>query len=335
MDRREELDRFKRINLSLVAAEFGFELDRKKSTKQSVLMRRGSEKIVISRHQQHYVFFSVHCAASGTVIDFLQQLAEPGCSLGRVRQVLRPFIGRPPLEIVATREFRGNYQRDIGTADYDQAAVHRRYQRYEVVGVGDSYLEPERGIPAWVLSSPRVLGRLRRSSGGAILFPHWDDLTAIDDATIPVSGYEIKHRGVSMFSKGGRKGLWMSGQLPGDDSVALVESGLDGLSLLALRPAARMTVCSVGGQIGGGQVAMIERFLREMRPGAQVLAAFDQDEAGTQITERLRSIFAGVGRGDLVFREDRPSGAGQDWNDLLRPTKKPAAARLRDSFQVG
>ena len=34
--------------------------------------------------------------------------------------------------------------------------------------------------------------------------------------------------------------------------------------------------------------------------------------------ERLRQIFDGLGREDLVFLEDRPSTAGTDWNDVLR-----------------
>ena len=110
MDRASELDAFKKLNLSLIASAYGFEIDRKKSTRHSVLMASGKEKIIIAQNGLHYVYCSVHDpSSSGTAIDFAQKVVEPGCSLGRVRQLLRPFLSGGYMATVQQR-YTGRYQ---------------------------------------------------------------------------------------------------------------------------------------------------------------------------------------------------------------------------------
>ena len=90
-----ELEAFKReIDMRQFAVSLGYEMDRPESWRGSTVLRSGDDKIVVKRNGNgHYVFFSVRDDSDhGTVIDFLQR--RENLSLGAVRQILRPWIGR-------------------------------------------------------------------------------------------------------------------------------------------------------------------------------------------------------------------------------------------------
>jgi hypothetical protein len=98
MNQDSELDAFKReIDLREFAVSLGYEIDRRESWRGSTVLRRGADKIVVKRNGNgHYVFFSVRDDRdNGTVIDLLQRRQNLG--LGAVRQILRPWIGRPAI----------------------------------------------------------------------------------------------------------------------------------------------------------------------------------------------------------------------------------------------
>src|SRR5450631_381524 len=93
-----ELESFKReIDLRQFAVSLGYEIDRRESWRGSTVLRRDADKIVVKRNGNgHYVFFSVRDDRdNGTVIDLLQR--RQNLSLGAVRQMLRPWIGRPAI----------------------------------------------------------------------------------------------------------------------------------------------------------------------------------------------------------------------------------------------
>src|SRR6516162_1388471 len=95
-----ELEAFKRqIDLRQLAVSLGYERDRRESWRGSTVLRRGADKIVVKRNGNgHYVFFSVRDDDDhGTLIDFLQR--RQNLSLGAVRQILRPWIGRPAASV--------------------------------------------------------------------------------------------------------------------------------------------------------------------------------------------------------------------------------------------
>jgi len=72
----DELENFKtEINLTEYAAGLGYVLDRKASSRNSVVMREeGGDKIVIARgHDRHWIYFSVRDDSdNGTILDFVQ-----------------------------------------------------------------------------------------------------------------------------------------------------------------------------------------------------------------------------------------------------------------------
>ncbi len=233
-DRSSELNAFKQLNLSLVASAYGFEIDRKKSTRHSVLMRNGSDKIIIAKQGNHYVYCSTSDPSSaGTVIDFAQRVIEPGCTLGRVRQLLRPFLGTS-YHSELERKQQNQYQAKIEPSEPDLLGVAARYARFEPIEDASNYLCKVRGVPFELLQSERLAGRIRHCPvRKSIVFPHWGRLET-GDAQPSLTGYEIKGKGVNLFSKGGKKGLWISAGFRNDRTLAIAESGLDAISYMAV-----------------------------------------------------------------------------------------------------
>src|ERR1700747_1895857 len=120
LDEARELDAFKReIDLRQLAMTLGYAVDRRESWRGSTVLRSGADKVVVKRNTNgHYVFFSVRDDHDhGTVIDFLQR--RQNLNLGAIRQLLRPWIGRPPVapqlpELQPTCSDRMHVQREYG-----------------------------------------------------------------------------------------------------------------------------------------------------------------------------------------------------------------------------
>ncbi|GAA5507381.1 toprim domain-containing protein [Novipirellula caenicola] len=320
MNRFDELDAFKKINLSLIASAFGFVIDRRKSTKHSVLMQSGAEKIIIAQNGAHYVYCSVHDSKSnGTAIDFIQRVVEPGCSLGRVRQLLRPYLNGANLGIIAEK-YRDCFATTIRSSESDLLGVASRYSQFEPLESHHRFLCDTRGIPLPLLLSDHLRGCIRHSPRhGSVIFPHWGapHVSTPDDRCL--TGFEIKGPGVNMFSKGGRKSLWMSTGKPTDNVLTFAESAIDAVSYLVLHGQQDQTrVASISGQFNPDQPALIRSAMNRMEEGSRVVAAFDNDEAGDRMTQTLSEMVIQTERTDLQFVDHRPVQRGEDWNEVLK-----------------
>jgi hypothetical protein len=247
-----ELDAFKReIDLRQFAVSLGYEIDRRESWRGSTVLRRDADKIVVKRNGNgHYVFFSVRDDRdNGTVIDLLQR--RQNLSLGAVRQILRPWIGRPAIFSQFPK---------LEPAGPDRMRVEGAYRR-----MADAqrfpYLEHERCVPTAVLLSPRFAGRMRIDSLGNTVFPHFD--------AAGLCGYEIKNCGFTGFAAGGQKGLWLSHTQPADRRLILTESAVDALSYAALFPDAedQTRYASLGGKPSSRQRALVQATIAKLRQG--------------------------------------------------------------------
>ena len=307
MNPDSELEAFKReIDLRQFAVSLGYEIDRRESWRGSTVLRRGADKIVVKRNGNgHYVFFSVRDDRdNGTVIDFLQ--TRQHLSLGAVRQILRPWIDRPAIFLQFPK---------LEPAGPDRMCVESAYRR-----MADAqrfpYLEHERCVPAVVLLSPRFAGRMRIDGLGNTVFPHFD--------ASGLCGYEIKNCGFTGFAAGGQKGLWFSHTQPADRRLVLTESAIDALSYAALFPDAedQTRYASLGGKPSSRQTALVQATIARMPAGAEIVAAFDADDAGRQLVEVIREALASVagkrGRCDLIVKSQLPVQEGEDWNQVLQ-----------------
>lgn len=236
MDQRaEELERFKReINLTALAASEGFEIDRRASSRNSVVMRhpRGDKIIVARGHDQHWTYFNVHDAADcGTVVDFIAR--QYGYNLGEVRKHLRTWQGLAPLPAEAYVETLEPIVRDL-------AAVRARYEATRpLIGGEHPYLNHERKLPTFLLSRPQYAGRVRIDARGNAVFPHWN--------RDGLCGFELRNANYRGFAKHGVKGLWLSLDSQHVEQLIFTEAAIDALSYAALHEAASLGLASFGG----------------------------------------------------------------------------------------
>ena len=209
MNQDSELEVFKpEIDLRQFAVHLGYEIDKRESWRGSTVLRNRGDKIVVKRNgtgRDH-----------GTIIDFLQR--RENLNLGGVRQILRPWIGRPAMPT----QFR-----KLEPTSPDRMRVETEYRRM-ADALQHPHLEHERHLPASVLSASRFAGRIRIDGRGNAVFPHFD--------AAGLCGYEIKNRGFTGFAAGGKKGLWFSHSQPDDRRLVLAESAIDALSHAALFP---------------------------------------------------------------------------------------------------
>jgi hypothetical protein len=300
-----ELESFKNgIDLRAYAAEQGYQLDRKESWRGSSVMRHpNGDKIVIKRDSDnHYVFFSVHREASGSIIDFVQTLQN--LSLGAVRKELRPWIGMPSSQLPAFPP--------LAKTSKDRMRVETEYAKMQDAP-RHPYLENERALPASLLGLERFAGRVRMDARGNAVFPHFDG-----DG---LCGYEIKNRGFTGFASGGTKGLWFSHARPDDNRLVFCESAIDALSHAVLFADNRARYASIGGKPNPVQPELIRAAIARMPNGSEIVAAMDGDGDGGKLAEVVREAVQLSGRDDLCFKFQEPFG-WKDWNDQLRKKSK-------------
>jgi hypothetical protein len=299
-----ELEAFKtQIDLRHYAASVGYELDKRESSRSSSIMRHGNgDKIIIKRGGDgHYVYFSVRDDSdNGSIIDFVQK--RQGLNLGQVRKELRPWVGgrvSPALPRFSALE----------TTTKDRLRVEAEYWRMKEAPTYP-YLEGERCLPSFLLSSARFAGRIRMDKFGNAVFPHFDQGE--------LCGYEVKNRNFTGFAKGGEKGLWLSHAFPDDERLVFSESAIDALSHAALFPAPHCRYASIGGEVNPKQPKLIKAEIAGMPAGSEIVAAMDANDAGRKLAELVRQAFETSGRSDLVFRLHLPDQEGADWNDVLK-----------------
>lgn len=307
--RGDELERFKTtINLTEYAAREGYLLDRRASSRNSVVMRHpNGDKIVIARGEdQHWIYFSVRDDNdNGSIVDFVQRRRR--CTLGDVRRELRPWMGsgiggtvaRPALKL---------YVPEVVPVSKDRAGVIRALAAMRPVE-SHRYLEEERAIPRELLANPRFAGRILVDARSNAVFPHFDR-----DGPC---GYEIKNHGFTGFAPGGEKGLWTSRARSTDTALVIAESAIDALSYAALHPDENARYASFGGAMNPSQPALIRAAIQRLSLGTVVKIATDNDEEGDGFATNIEGLAAETGREDLAVEQAAPIDA-KDWNDLLR-----------------
>ena len=296
-----ELETFKTdVLLPELAASKGYALDRRASSRNSVVMRHpDGDKIIIARYEgtTHWVYFSVRDDRdNGTVIDFLQNRGVG--SLGMVRKTLRDWLGtaRPDSQLPL-------FVKDLQPVSRDRASVMAAWEMAEPCPALP-YLTG-RGLGPDVLALPLFVGCVRVDRRNNALFPHYDK-----DG---LCGFEVKNKGFTGFATGGVKGLWYSHTKTTDARLVLVESAIDAMSFHALQGDMFTRYMSTGGELNPQQPTLLRGAMEKLHPSAVVVLAFDNDEGGDKIAGEVEAV-APAGRKLLRVR---PEGA-KDWNQILK-----------------
>ena len=311
-----ELETFKiAINLVEYAGSLGYAIDPKKTCKTSaVMLHPNGDKVVIVRQANngHWTYFSVHDQTdNGTIIDFCQK--RTGGNLGHVRKTLRAFMGSAPLPD------RRPAVIELQPVTRDVAALRARFEGMPSLEGHHPYLVDERCIPIALLTSPRFAGTVRIDDRGNVIFPHTDDVGEL-------TGWEVKNAGgFSGFASGGTKSLYRSATDINDQRLVIAESSLDAFSHAALFPDEHARYVSIAGKMNPDQPALLTAAIENMTPGSQIIAATDNDEAGHEFGEQIKTLTIAAGLPLTAFKAHMPETTGQDWNAILkeRTPRKP------------
>jgi hypothetical protein len=303
-----ELERFKALNLGEVAASYGYALDRRESSRSSLVMRHADgDKIIIATGEDgHAVFFSVKADASGSVIDFIMH--RQGGSLGYARKTLRAYS---PSSFPTAHTAAIPKPRPI---PHDRAALVAKWHRFSPYHGG--YLE-SRGLTASTVNASA--DRLHTDERGNVVFRH-DDREGL-------TGWEVKNKGFTGFAAGGRKALFALrvGIAPETEPPCLVvaESAIDVLSYYQQNPAPALLL-SFGGGLSPEQEELLGQVLTKY-PAARIITATDNDDQGEVFASTIAAI-----RPDAV--RARPP-IGKDWNDVIKP-RTPHQTELKFSKTI-
>jgi hypothetical protein len=307
----QDFDRLKReVNLTaLAASDQGYAIDRRASSRNSIVMRRADgDKIIVARGRNGtWIYFNVHDPSdSGTALDFIRR--RRGGSLGDAGRYLEAWQGRPPpplSEYVATLE---PLPRDV-------VAVRAACEASRPLRYGEhDYLNRKRRLSPLLLAFADYVGRIRTDARGNAVFPHRD--------ADGVCGFEIKNDRFTGFSPGGSKGLWQTQSLSEYWGLVVSEGAIDALSYAALHGPRGLRLVSVAGAMSPGQRLLLTQAIANF-DGERVVVATDNDKAGDKLTATVGACFASAGRDDLQLVVDRPPVRGQDWNDVLRNSPRP------------
>ena len=233
------------------------------------------------------------------------------------------------------RENAGRFATKLSESKLDLEGVAKRYAQFVPITKPHPYLCDVRGIPLELLQSKRLYGRVRQClRQGSIVFPHWGCPTFSGSTKRCLIGYEIKGQSVNMYSKGGKKGLFISAGMKGDHTLAIAESGLDALSYMAVRGEQGLRVASLSGKMNPQQPDLVRAAIENLGQGT-VVAAYDNDKAGDQLTQELADLVASVGRSEIAFQEDRAQGRGSDWNQVLKDRQQKLGRGSSLSIEFG
>ncbi len=309
-----ELNHFKEtINLSEYAASCGYVMDRKESSRNSVVMRHLTthDKIVIARNSNgHWIYFSVHDDQdNGTIIDFVQY--RDGLTLGAVRQRLRPWVGQGGAK--SSVPLLKHYAQSIEPSSSNALAVVKAFSQMQMIDQS-AYLEQERSLPHAVLQHPRFAGTIRQDQRGNTVFAHHNQQG--------LCGYELKNTHFTGFSPAGEKGLWASHAKKSDHCLVIAESAINALSYFALHPDEHSRYFSFAGSLNPNQPRLIQSAIERMQTGSTIILATDADTAGEKFSQQLTTLVHEIQRQDLLLRSHSPLHVGTDWNDQLKATPK-------------
>ena len=206
----EELDQFKsKINLVEYAQNNGYELDRKKSSTNCIVLKddRGDKILVgLDKTDHHYFYYSLKNETDkGSIIDFIQK--RKNLNLGEVRKELRPWLNN---------NYSPNYKPTkkpsikLKPTSKDRYQIVAQFESFATIN-NHPYLN-QRGVSQDTINDPRFKGTIYLDHRNNAVFPHKD--------REGVCGYELRNHKFKGFSNGGTKGLWVSNSSSKDEKTS-------------------------------------------------------------------------------------------------------------------
>jgi len=182
------------VNLTELAAHFGYEMIRKESSRNCVMMRYQHHKIAITRDSDgHYIYYTIGDSLKtdcGSVIDFVMNRKQS--TFQEAVTYLKQYEHIPD----AQRPKRNSYVSKIEPSSKDTQSVIKNLIKMPLMS--ESAYLASRGITKDTLISPRFHGRIYKDARNNVIFPHYHN---------GICGYELKNNGFTGFSPNGQKAL--------------------------------------------------------------------------------------------------------------------------------
>ena len=293
-----DLSTFKRqINLAEFSTTFGYQLDRRKSTKASIAMKSGNDKIIVSKKGGVWVYFSVtNDQDSGTIIDFVAHRTQQ--TIAQIGKQLADWSGlgsSSTLPVIEAKE-----------PVYDHARVKSIFGKCKPL-VRGSYLE-SRGLTPALLTSKRFAGRLFSDRYGNVAFPHFRNRE--------LCGLELKNHERGLLVKGSQKTFWRSNASRSDEILVITESVIDALSYQQTEKFDDAIYLASGGGVSASQCKILCELLARATNIKTIILATDNDQGGERIADKLtHAIQQSSFSGEIL--KHSPLRVGEDWNDVL------------------
>jgi hypothetical protein len=298
MQQGYDLQTFKRdINLADFSTTFGYSLDRKKSTKTSIAMKSGSDKIIISKKGGFWVFFSVtDDQDSGTIIDFIAHRTQWPI----------PDIGKHLAKWNGSDVSTLSSSVTIQEPKHDPTRVRAIFAKCRPL-TDCSYLE-SRGLALELLTSKRFAGRIFNDRYGNVAFPHFRNRE--------VCGLELKNCERGLLVKGSQKTFWRSNIKRSDQVLVIAESVIDALSYQQTHRLSNAAFLATGGGLSRRQCSILCSMLKATPCVQTIILATDNDDGGVRIASQLAAALEQTSFSGEVIKHS-PKFEGEDWNDVL------------------
>jgi len=322
----DELERFKReiSLLDLAQNEFGYEYIKKESSKVYFVLRKGDEKIVVTRDKNdgHDVYCNTGDKADcGSIVDFVKnRVGDNNAKLVRVRQALRPWA--PGAKNPAVKKPAAPPSRPVAV-ERDRTAIVAAWKSMQPYQ--GSYLTDIRKLDPATIQAFGV----RQDEYGNACFRHrklGEGVTGYEYKNAPLPGEKETFTG---FCGGGEKTLF-TGKL--DDlpvsQLVVVESAIDVLSYAQMHHQPGTLYISVAGSMSHEQALQLKTRIIG-HPTATLVLATDNDlidKNGQPLAfdarpgEKLAKAIAAMAPQGMTIKRHTPNT--KDWNADLQAMAK-------------
>lgn len=294
---RIDIERIKtEINLVEVASLYGYGLNKKKSTANSVSLNSERDSIIVKKDgDNHWVYFNVHIGEDkGSVIDFILY-RNPGLSFPlALRKIQNDYLGvtlDSPIERRAA---------NLNPVVKDRVGVCSLIKQMSAAK-NNKYLA-SRAIEDSTIQNARFKGVVLQDSFLNAVFPHIDETG--------ICGAEMRNFKFRGFPRGGIKSLWQSNCFRKDDRLFVVEGAIDALSHFVLLKNETTRYISIGGQPSPDAWVFLGNIVSKFyENGGRIISGFDNDEGGDKIHDRMTTDI------NVPIYRDIPTS--KDWNKVL------------------
>ncbi|NQZ75043.1 MAG: toprim domain-containing protein [Ekhidna sp.] len=294
---------FKRhIDLTHYATSLGYKVDSRKSTTHAIVMSLDkADKIIISKKDGIWVYFSVYEDGDhGTIIDFIKNRTDK--SVYTIGQELQSWLA--PEKILPDLSVSKSHE-----SVYDPERLHHLFNQCTEVN-HYSYLSM-RGLTPSLLQSPRFSGRVLQDHFRNVVFPHFKEGR--------VCGLELKNEHLHLFIRGSEKTFWRSNYFKDDTTLLIAESPIDAMSYQALHNLTQSFYLATCGGFSRKQQVWLQRLIKQLPNISATIIITDQDHGGDRIAHQVARAFKDMSNPYKgTIKRHSPEQRGDDWNDVLK-----------------